>query len=182
MTWTAPMTWIDGATLTAAQLNTNLRDNFLEQIPAKSTNNGGAGAGYFTIAGPHSLRERGVAIKELSSSQSTTSNKYTDLSSFGPSVSAITTTKALVMYSADSSSNTNGKLPRCSVEVSGATVIGANDKNAIFIYTAANAPVTLGNWLYFNDLTPGLNIFTMKYAASEGTATFSNRRLHVFPL
>lgn len=192
MTWTAPITWVDGAVLTSAQLNTNLRDNFLEQIPAKSTNNGGAGGGYFTIAAPHGLRERGVAIHEISSSQSTTSQVYDDLASVGPFVSVRTGTRALVLFQADGSCTIRGKVPRCTVEVAGTTVQKADDSGAALGYSDCNAtsPATVGTgsvstrggWLYFQDLNPGLNYFIMKYATSDGTATFSNRRLHVFPL
>ena len=34
MAWTAPMTAVSGSVLTAAQWNTNVRDNLLETAPA----------------------------------------------------------------------------------------------------------------------------------------------------
>ena len=37
MAWTAPRTWVVGEVLTAALLNTHLRDNLLETAPAKVT-------------------------------------------------------------------------------------------------------------------------------------------------
>lgn len=37
MAWTAPSTWVSGAILTAAQLNTQLRDNMLELAPFFAT-------------------------------------------------------------------------------------------------------------------------------------------------
>lgn len=40
MAWTAPRTWVSGETVTAAQLNTHLRDNMLETAPAKVTTAG----------------------------------------------------------------------------------------------------------------------------------------------
>ena len=40
MAWTAPRTWVATETLTAALLNTHLRDNMLETAPAKAANAG----------------------------------------------------------------------------------------------------------------------------------------------
>ena len=40
MAWTSPKTWVALAQLTAAQLNTHLRDNLLETAPAKVTTKG----------------------------------------------------------------------------------------------------------------------------------------------
>lgn len=40
MAWTAPRTWVTGETVTAALLNTHVRDNLLETAPAKVTTAG----------------------------------------------------------------------------------------------------------------------------------------------
>lgn len=40
MSWVAPRTWVVGEVLTAALLNTHLRDNLLETAPAKATTAG----------------------------------------------------------------------------------------------------------------------------------------------
>lgn len=37
MAWTAPRTWVTGEIVTAAYLNSNVRDNLLETAPAKAT-------------------------------------------------------------------------------------------------------------------------------------------------
>lgn len=183
MAWTAPITWIDGAVLTAAQLNTNLRDNFLEQIPAKSTHNGGAGGGYFTIDSPHKLVERGFAHHEISTSQTTASTSYTDLATVGPTVSVVTGTRAWILYNAEVASATQGKHGRVTIEISGATVKAPDDGFSTIDFSDTNCFSTKGSWVYVDDLNPGLNIFTMKYAGTEAnTVTFLNRRLHVFPL
>jgi hypothetical protein len=56
MAWTAPRTWVSGETLTAALLNTHLRDNLLETAPAKVTT-----AGDLTYAtGANALARLGI--------------------------------------------------------------------------------------------------------------------------
>jgi len=40
MAWTAPKTWTTGSIVTASDLNTYVRDDFLETVPAKVTTAG----------------------------------------------------------------------------------------------------------------------------------------------
>lgn len=184
MAWTTPMTFIDGAPLTAAQLNTHLRDNFLETVPAKSTNNGGAGGGYFAVAGPYSLAERGIAYSEVNtgSSQSTTSTTYTDLSTVGPTVSVLTGKVAIVFYNVEFWNSARKGECAMGIEISGKTIKEAKDDTGIVMATDGGAAIQAAGCKVFDDLEPGMNIFTMKYRAGSETANFNRRRLLVMPL
>jgi hypothetical protein len=116
----------------------------------------------------------------VTTSETTTSNSYTDLATFGPSVSIVTGTKALVMFSADHDIVAGGEAARMSVAVSGATTIAASDEYGLRNETAVN--VQLSYALLFTNLTPGTNIFTAKYKAqAAGTVRFANRRIVVTP-
>lgn len=181
MAWTVPMTFIDGTVLTAAQLNTNLRDNFLETIPAKSTGNGGAGAGHFAIQGPYQIAERGVVYSEVNTSQSTTDNNYTDLATFGPTVSVLTGTSAWVLFSTELAASNSGADVTASISVSGATEIDARDDNAIALSADVDSVNSFMKSLFITELNPGVNTFTMKYKVSQETGTFGRRHLWVMP-
>jgi len=175
------MTFIDGAVLTAAQLNTHMRDNFLETVPAKSSNNGGAGGGYFAVTGKFSLAERGVVYQEIPGAETTTSHQYEDLPLAGPTVSAITSTVALLFMSVELSSTKGGNGCSAAVAVTGRTIKPADEGQALSHSSGVNSRVQLGQFIYFDDLTPGFNTFTMKYSTTGDTATFRNRRLILLP-
>ncbi len=179
MAWTVPMTFIDGTVLTAAQLNTNLRDNFLETIPAKSTGNGGAGAGHFAIQGPYQIAERGVAYSEVNTYQSTAETNYGDLATVGPSVSIQTGTNAWVLFSAEMASDDPAAETTFGIAISGATEIEARDDLSVCTTAGGGAFNSYMNNAFVTDLTPGVNVFTMKYKASQGDATFGRRHLWV---
>lgn len=65
MAWTAPITFAAAAVLTAAQLNTNLRDNLNETAPAKVTTAGDLV--YATAANALTRRAIGAAGSLLAS-------------------------------------------------------------------------------------------------------------------
>lgn len=179
MAWTVPMTFIDGTVLTAAQLNTNLRDNFLETIPAKSTGNGGVGGGHFAIQGPYQILERGVAYKEVATFEDTTDNNYTDLATFGPSVSIQTGTSAWVLFSAEGSTDNEGVEQAFSLGISGATQIEASEDLSTTWFSGVDSRNSFMMNAFVTDLNPGINIFTMKYKTTAGVATFGHRHLWV---
>jgi len=116
----------------------------------------------------------------VTTQESTTSTSYTDLATFGPSVSIVTGTKALVMFSADHDIVAGGEAARMSVAVSGATIIPADDQYAFHNPTVVNIQISYA--LLFTNLTPGTNVFTAKYKAkAAGTVQFANRRIVVTP-
>lgn len=170
------MTFVAGSVLTAAQLNTHLRDNLLETAPAKATTSGS----FFVGTGPNSIAERIVQQSLVSTSQGTASTTYTDLATVGPQSTATTGSMALVhMYT--SYVNTGAtNINLMTIEVSGATSIAANDQYAIGGDSGTGVRATSS--LIVTGLTPGSNTFTAKYRVNAGTGTFQDRRLVVIPL
>ena len=178
MAWTAPMTFTDGVPLTAAQLNTHLRDNLVETAPAKATTEGG----YFVSTGPNSITERLTVSAIVPNLDTTSSTSFTDLDATdGPTVSVRTGSKAFVIISGLMRvNNTTTAVSRMSYEVSGASSISAADNFSIRNTGAAAIMPSFAHVV--ENLTPGNNTFTAKYRVSSSTGEFSTRRITVFPL
>lgn len=179
MAWTAPITFAAGSTLTAAQLNTYLRDNMLEQGPAIVTATGQ----YLLSDGANSLAAYVPAQSTATADVSTTSSTYVTLGSSTPSVTLTTGTRAIVTIAAGMSQNTDNLACYASYAISGATTTAASDSWSIHV-----DGVTGGNFCRFSimerpALTAGSNTFTMRYNAggSGGTATFRDRQIAVIP-
>lgn len=181
MAWTAPRTWIIGETLTAALLNTHLRDNMLETEGAKAT-----GGGYFVSSAANAIVERKPKMSTTSASNPTASTTYTGSN---PAVTTDTSDRALVLWSANFSNNTGGGSAGLgntwmSIEVSGASSIAAEDATALVGQdTTANRNRQYMRHKFFVALTPGSNTFTAKYRVTGAcTGTWSERRIAVFPM
>ncbi len=108
--------------------------------------------------------------------ETTSSTSYTDLSTV-TSVTVTTGTKALVLFGAKVNPP-SGALSSCSIAVSGATTISANDDNRI---GTENGDASIFRAIQFT-LTAGSNTFTMKFKTSSGTASYSNRVISVIDL
>lgn len=179
MAWTAPMTFTANSVLTAAQLNTHLRDNLMETAPAKATQSGSI----FVGTGPNSIAERVLATARVSAAETTSSTSYTNVSTAGPSVTVTTGVQALIFvgcYLQNSSANVGTAM---SWEISGATTRAALDLTAISNDGApANQPIRASNHDLMTGLTPGVNTFTAKYRVAAGTGTFGDRIITVIPL
>jgi hypothetical protein len=174
------MTFVSGAALTAAQLNTHLRDNLMETAPAKAYN---AGA-YFVVSRPNGIVERLPKASRIATSQSTSSNEWTDLSTPGPTVTVTSGTQVLVFISAYmQNSGTNG-LSKASFDVSGDTERDPWMSSELRMdgLVAANA-VRYASCTLAQGLTSGgVNTFTMKYLVGSGTGTWQDRILIALPL
>lgn len=184
MAWTAPMTFAANSVLTAAQMNTYLRDNMMETAPAKASTNGS----YFVGAGPNAITERLPAGSTIATGETTTSTTYDDLATVGPSVTVVTGSKALVSIGAQMGISA-GTFPdthqsaRMTIEITGATSVTAADDWAVGAiggydptYRQIQSKVTL-----MENLTPGTNTFTCKYRVSGQTGLFQYRHLTVLP-
>lgn len=184
MAWTAPVTWAANAILTAAQLNTNLRDNLNQTMPALVT----AATQWCVSTGANALVQRDIKNARVETSQTTASTTYVDLTTVGPAVTVTTGTTAMVILSARTANNTANTNSKMSCAVSGATTIAAGDN-----FTLNFSDPTINNTVHFstcymhdavnsNALTAGSNTFTAKYkvgAASTGTWEF--REIIVIP-
>lgn len=179
MAWTSPRTWVANAVLTAAQLNTDVRDNLNETAPAKATTAGSL----FAATGTNSIAERTPERDFVTTEESTASTSFTDLATSGPAVTVTTGVHAIIFLAARLSNDTGGHFAEMSFEVSGASSIGANVSRAL-MYESPNADdkMTAGIAIFRDDLTAGSNTFTAKYRALSNTATFQYRRLDVIPL
>lgn len=175
MAWTAPMTFVSGTVLTAAQLNTHLRDNLAETAPAKALTPGGI----FVTNDVNQIVERVPKSGFVDPSQDTTSSSYTDLATVGPSVTTTTGTRALVLISAGITSSTTSA-SRASFGVSGASSIEPDDNWSIRLSGVFS--VNCGTHHFMTDLSPGTNTFTMKYLSGSGSTSFFDRRITVIPM
>ncbi len=155
MAWTAPATATVGQVLTAAFLNTNLRDNL----------------NYL----------KGGSSAVVATSQTTASTTYADLATVGPAVTLATDTQALVMLFCNLSNTLASTSSIMGFAVSEATTIVAADSQAMSAAGAAATGFAIGASFLITGLTPGSNIFTAKYRVGAGTGTFQNRRLAVMP-
>lgn len=178
MAWTAPVTWTANTTLTAALLNTHLRDNMLALEPALATTVGS----YFCTTSANTIAERVPDFDFVATSQTTASTAYVDLATVGPSVTLNTSNTALVITRCRMEHSVDNNHSLSSFAISGATTQAGNDSRAILMdgHAAGNfsqmAQVDL-----VSDLVSGSNTFTAKYRTAGATATFSNRFLAVIP-
>lgn len=178
MTWTAPMTAVANATFTAAQFNLYVRDNLLETSPAKATTAGRI----FVTSGVNSIAEREITADTVSTSQTTTSATYTDLTTVGPQKTVATGVLALVFWSANTTNSVAQEASLMSVAVSGATTIAGSDGYALCVRGPISPQTQSACQFRAFALTPGNNTFTAKYRANGGTATFTERRMTVIAL
>lgn len=179
MAWTSPMTFIDGRVLTAAQLNTHLRDNLLETATARST----GGGGYFVTVAPGEIAEREYGSDRVSNSETSDSESFTDLSTFGPSVTVKTGTQAWVhLYCGMHSDGANNSY-LMGFDVTGDSSIEASDSRSIQgRVNSANLNRRMAASFVVSNLTSGSNVFTAKYRVESGSGTFTDRAIAVFPL
>lgn len=179
MAWSAPMTAVAGATFTAAQFNQYVRDNLNETAPAKAT----AASQLFVSTGANAITTRTPAQASVSTSESTGTTSFTDLTTVGPSITATTGTIAMIWFGVRMSVATNDTAASTSVGVTGASTVAAADNWAVTMdgITAGNS-VRYGMAHVFSGLTAGSNTFTMKYKAGSSTSTFQHREIIVLPL
>lgn len=185
MAWNSPVTAIAGQVVAAADFNTYIRDNLNLTEAALAQDPGG----FFVTTGFRSIAQRIFTTDVVDVAETTTSTSYTDLATFGPSVTVATGTHALVIHGARIGDNTNtGGNPSTTtaVAVSGATTIAADVSRAagIIQQSALGRQVALytSRWWLYDNLNAGNNTFTMKYATTSGTTSFDHRSLHVLPL
>lgn len=179
MAWTTPMTFVSNTVLTAAQLNTNLRDNLMETEAAKAAIPGGL----FISTGVNAIEERAGGSANVSTSETTTSTSYTDLTTTGPTLTVNTATRAFVFLTVAMQVDTDNVSANMTLDISGATQIAASDTGSVGIDGLTNGKTArMGICNFYDNLTPGVNVFTCKYKSASGNvATFSDRNLTIIP-
>lgn len=178
MAWTAPITFVAGTVLTAAQLNTNLQQNLLAQAPAVGTTVGD----YFVSTAANTLARRLPVTARTAASVTTTSATYVALTG-GPAVTVTTGTRAMIYWATQLQISVTDQSALCSYAISGATTNAADDQISVAI-----DGVTSGNFLRLATcncetiLTAGSNVFTLQYrTSSAATGTFQDRFISVMP-
>ncbi|OII61223.1 hypothetical protein BJP40_06765 [Streptomyces sp. CC53] len=178
MAWTAPKTWVAEQVLTAAELNTHLRDNLLETAPAKATTEGS----YFVVSDLNQIAERKPEVARVSAGESTSSTSYVDLATTGPEVTVTTGSSAIVLIYSQLRNTVEDSGSMMSFAISGATSRSALDTTAILHRGNANQSQRFSAFDMITDLTPGSNTFTAKYRVTADTGTFGDRMIAVFAL
>jgi len=118
-----------------------------------------------------------AASAEVLTSQTRTLTIYGDMTTRGPIVTVDTGERAVVLMSAQMGGTVDA-IAACAV--TGASDIPAADDTSLYMPPGAGG--TLMSMVLFDTLTPGMNIFTMRYRITSGTGTFLRRRMLVIPL
>lgn len=181
MAWSAPITFVAGNVLTAAQMNA-IQANLLTTAPALATAGGASGA-IFVPTAANAIAQRLITQTEVLTSESTTSNTYVALAT-AQAVTATTGTQALVMVSAQFAQVTPGNTTNMAYAISGATTVAASSVwAAIWQTTTSNYFGAFSRIYLHTGLTAGSNTFTAQFQTSGGTsANFRNRQIAVIPL
>lgn len=177
MVWHAPTTWTTNQTVTAAQLNAQLRDNMLETAPAKAGTSG-AYPQIYTVAATNQIEPREVKDNITTNVESTTSTSYDDLGVHGAALTIDTGSFALC-FPASRVFNSAGGVSYASFDITGTTTSPAADGRGIANQGTDDIRAASVQLMACD---PGSNTFTMKYRVSSGTGTFSSRRLCVMAL
>ncbi len=177
MAWTNPLTWVS-QNLTAALLNTELRDNLNETAPGIATN---AGA-YFTVDGANSIVERLPQNGVVATNETTTSTSFTNLATAGPAITATTGVAALVIVTANLAGDGAGVFSIMGYQITGASAHDPQDGVAlIYESSVADDEMKASFVTLRTDLTAGSNTFTAKYRVTSGTGSFKDRNITVIP-
>ncbi len=204
MAWTTPRTWVTGETVTAALMNTHIRDNFRETSPFTVTTAGdisyadaansmnsrlaiGAALTHMTSTGSAPVW-RAPATDVDTGSGSHTATSYLNLGhaqwgfASDIEVTVTTGTAALVMFKARLSNDTGGSTTRMSYSVSSATAVDASDTHAISYESgSAGDQSEYGAYDYRTGLTAGSNVFTLEGKVSANTGTIARPEIFVLP-
>lgn len=178
MAWTAPKTWTANATLTAAELNAHLRDNFNELLPGKASR----GSEWWSVAGTNKMVGRVFKSTVTGRSEGTSSTSYTDLATDGPEVTLVTGPSAFVFIRCALQNSTANAGINMSYAISGATTSAAADNRSIQLDGILAGEYWRMGAVSYVSLTPGENTFTAKYKVGSGNGIFSARFLAVLAL
>lgn len=174
MTWTAPLTFVVGETLTAEMLNQMLRDNMKEQAPAKALNRNG----YFASTGAGELAERKVLQHFVNKEVKITTTSF-DSHPDGPHLEVEHSGSMLVMYAARIWIDGTG------IAAAAPRVIGKVSPDLDYALRQPVGRVDLvRSWSFqlYTGLTPGTDTVRLEYMTSTGDeANFHQRQLTVMP-
>ena len=176
MPWTDPITFYDGDPLTAAQLNTFIRDNLLETAPAKATREGRL----ITTASIHSVAERQWA-RDVKTDSINVENQWfvsedEDGTPYGPTCTVAHGGALLIFYDALITVTAGNGNAVYAPGVNG----NAPEHTNYALRSARDATLRTGS-VYYVELEPGVAEVSMYYGTSNQTTTarYDERRLTV---
>ena len=122
-----------------------------------------------------------AATADVTTSETTTSTSYTDLSTVGPAVTLTPgrTTDQMIVVSADGFTNSANNTAHASVAIAGAA---ASDVNAWSVSAGSVSAGNRGSAATLSTSVANGSTHTMKYRVTAGTGTFGNRRISAFTL
>lgn len=179
------MTAASGTYITPAQFNVHVRDNLLETEAAGAQN----ATRFWAVDGPNRTSEHRIMESQVSATETTTSQEYTDLASYGPSVTVACNSLVLI-FTACQVANSASNASYVSYEVASVdeTIGFLNEpkaSRAIIQDGGTGRHNRMGSMAALSGL-PGPADFkvAMKYRVSNSvsTGTFQKRRLNVMPL
>lgn len=179
MAWTAPRTWVTGETVTAALLNTHLRDN----LNVFTT---GSDGDYFVTQSSAPETREILSTENNASAFTFTNTSYLDLDAVtggtagtACSVSISAGAKALVFWRCNMSNDTSGSTVYLSPRVSNSTTLAASDQRAIsFESSQANDKMQAGSARLFT-VNSGTNNFELQARVDGGTGAMNRTELIV---
>ncbi len=205
MAWTAPRTWVTGETVTAALMNSAIRDNFLETSAATVTTVGdlayadaansmgsrlaiGAATTHLVSTGSAPVW-RAVATDTDTAAQTATTTSFGTLGDSAGGgwgyateieVTVTTGTVALVLFKVNLANDTAGAQTTLSYSVSSASTITATDNQSIrYESSNANDAAEVGGFDLQTALNAGSNVFTLEGKVSSGTGTMRRPEIAV---
>jgi hypothetical protein len=187
----APRTWTSNELVTAALLNTELRDFLNLTAPGVVTTKGDlvAASGANAIgrlaaaAGRHLISDSGeplgmrwseILSANVNTSEATSSTSYTDLATAGPSITIDVGSSgiALIHWEFSLGGASGAGEARCGVGIN-----GADPTPDIRAYHVNSVTETFNFWRLFDSLTPGNNIFKLRYRTDGTSINFASRRI-----
>lgn len=206
MAWTTPKTFTAAAVLTAAELNTHLRDNLNETSAATVTTAGdmtyadaansmgsrlaiGAAGTFLASTGSAPVWRVPTQAQGNGSSFTFTNTGFATLDAVtggtaGAAIAVTVTTgagTAAVFWRARMSNDTGGASTVLGYSISGATTTAATDITAIsYESSSANDTIAMGSQ-DLASVNAGSNVFELEARVTSGTATMLRTELFVIP-
>jgi hypothetical protein len=124
----------------------------------------------------------GSAENFVSTSETTSSGSYTNLTTT-QAITLTTGTKVMVVVSSSLTRSNQGGTSSMSYEISGATTSAASDNYRVFYKDDASLDTAFQmSYVSFRTVTAGSNTFTAKFKSSGNASTFANRTIAVIDL
>ena len=186
MAYTVARTWVTAETVTAALMNTHVRDNLAATAPGIASATGNL----IVTSGTNAVAERTPAQDTDGGSGSLTNTSFLSLANltggtpFGGEVEvAVTTgTTARVFWGANIQNDTAGGQVIVSYSVSGATTSAATDNRSLSFESNAGGDFAQFSTFLRLAVNAGSNTFTMEARVPSHTGTINDPRLLVIPL